>query len=610
MEASSVSADTTGLNVPAQLASCSVSENEVLSEDLDGEAISSPAARCKRQKTQGKGKGSWYPEGPSDLAGVLSLNQTLLDDLLHVLPSFGQDSSASLRQLAKADIVLTSCYSGTGCFEATFQDIMQHLGKSVLGARPATCYAATELNPHARACLMAHRNGPLHVFGDVLGRLPSRVRKDAREVEAQFLADFKCLQDELHLKQMTKTEFVGLKTKLESAYVKKLQDMLESVEFNDTDYCFVHETQCPISPRDDPTHRQSYWVEASGNTCCPWSGMATGNGWLDAATLPFLTWAYSTRFFEPDSVLQENVPRFPADVLSNIISSFEDGVLKHINTRPLLLGKGCPARKYCMRVQTFSPVQLGVPSQRLRQYTALHLSPWVTCDFRLTFEDMFYRTLKVGADIYLDAVPRAMRASELSRRAQELRGGAASPTNVSQLDTLSAGDLSRLESWQCWAEKQGLCGDLDHRGPNPPTRKFVLVDLTQNAQYMKRASTDVMPCLLTHTLLWDLAAGCLVPVMVHWLAQGFPHPAALGVPSRVTDNFPFDGGLLDPADERCIPLKAQRALTGNAMHWNCVGSWILYNVSCTNIDRILEGQQSAQSSSSRRVGGRGASRRA
>eukprot|EP00975_Prorocentrum_lima_P067930 12917836-Prorocentrum_lima.AAC.1 len=81
---------------------------------------------------------------------------------------------------------------------------------------------------------------------------------------------------------------------MEAVYVDKLKAELSQVEFNETAWCIVHQQQCYISPRHEQQHEKSYWVEASGNTCCPWSGMSSGNGWLDRATLPFLIWAFST----------------------------------------------------------------------------------------------------------------------------------------------------------------------------------------------------------------------------------------------------------------------------------------------------------------------------
>ena len=55
-----------------------------------------------------------------------------------------------------------------------------------------------------------------------------------------------------------------------------------------------------------------------------------------------------------------------------------------------------------MCVKTFSPVHLGVPSQRPRQHTAFHLHPWVDPKFEFSFEDIFYGDLSCDARMGVD----------------------------------------------------------------------------------------------------------------------------------------------------------------------------------------------------------------
>ena len=133
-----------------------------------------------------------------------------------------------------------------------------------------------------------------------------------------------------------------------------------------------------------------------------------------------------------------------------------------------------------------------------------------------------------------------------------------------------------------WAGKQGF---LDETGCWRP--KFALADVTQNAQFRQRLCVEAaMPCLLTHTLLYDLVSGRLVTACSHWLAQGFPHPAGRGVQQQLKAAFPFDDTILDGTSSEGLSYSNQRILAGNAMHWNAIGSWLLYNLSCTDISAI------------------------
>ncbi|CAE7194005.1 unnamed protein product [Symbiodinium sp. CCMP2592] len=557
-------------------------------KDLETDAISSPARVPKKRHK--RGECSWFPSGPEDLSAALSYNTQQTDHLLQNVPAMGHDTKGHLRQIVDLNIVVTTCYSGTGCFEGVCREVLARLRSQFPDFSGDVCsYAATERNAAAQACLFKHKAGIGHIFEDVLGRLPSQARTQLKDMEQRALSDHKCLQQELSFQQIDKASFVTMKQKLESSYVSSLKEVLATVEFNDTDFCLVHGKQCCISPRSDPALRTAYWVEASGNTCCPWSIMSSSkggcsNGWLDSATLPFLTWAYSTRFYEPDTVLQENVKSFPEAELFGIIGCFED-VLKHIQTRPLVASEEKSPRRYQMCSQVFSPTDLGVPSSRFRKYTALHLSPWVQCNFSLSFADVFFRSLKTSAGIYLEAVPYHMHHNE-SHATSEAGASGSAGQEGNQVDGLSAGCCGRLESWVCWSQQDAQ--NVKFRDASGGWLfPFVLVDLSQNARFRNTATTAEMPCLLTNTILWDLVRERSVPVAVHWLAQGFAHPDALGVPEHIKASFPFEESLLRPDSAEGLTEASQRTLTGNAMHWNCMGAWMLYNFGFSDKSRML-----------------------
>ena len=57
-------------------------------------------------------EGSWYRDGPADLAGVMSLCADRLKDALRDGPALG--TGDGLRQLAHMDTVVTTTYSGIG----------------------------------------------------------------------------------------------------------------------------------------------------------------------------------------------------------------------------------------------------------------------------------------------------------------------------------------------------------------------------------------------------------------------------------------------------------------------------------------------------------------
>ena len=174
---------------------------------------------------------------------------------------------------------------------------------------------------------------PEHVFENVLGRVQPSVLQKLKAIESARLQDYRHARHEFKIGGISKTEFSEVAERGGRAMMNEMLEILQHTEVNATDYCVKHKKQCSISPRDVKELAGDYWVECSGNTCCPWSSMSDHSGWLDAATLPFLVWAISSRYYEPDTLLQENVPGFQHE--DNLISDINPGVLKAVSTRHL-----------------------------------------------------------------------------------------------------------------------------------------------------------------------------------------------------------------------------------------------------------------------------------
>ncbi len=145
-----------------------------------------------------------------------------------------------------------------------------------------------------------------------------------------------------------------------------------------------------------------------------------GEGPLGGLSLSPLcqVWAYSTRYWEPDVIFQENVVRFPEDQLARIFCDPKEDVLKCVRTRETLPTELGEPRTYDMSVQVFSPTDLGIPSSRNRQYVCLPLRPFCMFDRAMTFESLFFRSRRIDASIYLKAVPENIRQAERCDAAQ------------------------------------------------------------------------------------------------------------------------------------------------------------------------------------------------
>ncbi len=94
-------------------------------------------------------------------------------------------------------------------------------------------------------------------------------------------------------------------------------------------------------------------------------------------------------------ILEENVPKFPVSTMETIFCSEDPSAVKPLETREVssaeLAGQAM-GRMYSLQSKVFSPVDLGIPSSRGRQYTCLVLAPFLKFrDGGMTFEDLFFR---------------------------------------------------------------------------------------------------------------------------------------------------------------------------------------------------------------------------
>ena len=88
-----------------------------------------------------------------------------------------------------------------------------------------------------------------------------------------------------------------------------------------------------------------------------------------------------------------------------------------------------------------------------------------------------------------------------------------SRSSGSGFEILTAGQASRLEDFQVLACKSRL---MDAQP------KMAIVNVQQNASYMRTISTETLPALMRGSRLWDLVKGKPVPPVVHWLVQRVP----------------------------------------------------------------------------------------
>jgi len=317
-------------------------------------------------------------------------------------------------------------------------------------------------------------------------------------------------------------------------------------------------------------------------------GSSCNNKWLDRAALPCLAWLATIRYFQPDVFLHECTPAFPLGIFHEVLNDTSRGHhAKHPSARPLphswFDGLEDDAAdndvqqlaEWCFLSEVFSPDQLGKPVRRSRRYTAGYWRPGCQLRLAIDFRSMFCRQLLLDASVYFQADPD-MLGQSVSR----------------ELADLNIGQESRLEAQLCAAARAGQCdSNFEHWSVS-----FAIVDLTQSVGW-RGVSTEVLPALLRRSKLWDLVSAQPVGEVALWLAQGFPHPRAVGLAPAVLQSITIPCGATGPSDSASSRTELlycrgpehtvveRLSLIGNAMNLTQVSAWLAF--AFASIDRVL-----------------------
>ena len=314
------------------------------------------------------------------------------------------------------------------------------------------------------------------------------------------------------------------------------------------------------------------------------------SGWLSTATLPCLVWGFSSRYFEPDHIVEENVVAFKDgfQTLLGFLNEQRADILKHVFARPPLdseVGSEESGRMYALDSTVFSPSDLGVPADRWRIYGSYTLHPYVgTRKLNVDFDELFFRELKCDGSVYFKETGEAAREAELlacrHEEASDEHGYAACSELGLEALVLSQGDYSRLEGHGVMAKRKNIdCAN----------RSLSLVNVRQTAEFTNRVHTERVPALLTRSLIYDLSREKLVLTCEHWAIQWFPHPHVCT--SALLPAMPFSIRNLQP--DGPVTYVSQKRMTGNAMHKAAVAVWIIYSLLKTDKSLLLRDTDTA-----------------
>ena len=336
-----------------------VEETNVVPEQPPATSSSSSRAISgERPKPQAK--------GPASLTEALQTQHLSVGRLVSQLTQSGDHASLDvLSRWCQEAITITSSYSGMGTFEAVAVQMMGALHNALnVPTGRILVHSSTELMPMARGVLAAHEgpSRPVHIFKDILDRLPDDLRKMLEEKQAEVLSRYRYVRDQHRAGLVSDEEHQTAKSSMTNKYVTYLMEKLSCCTFQESAHCELHGCKCALSPRRAEAAVPRLWVEGAGVTCKAFSLAGAREGLLHESALPMFVWAFSMKYYQPSLVIHECVTGFPTEILHEILNESGPGPVC-----PLALHPG--GATWDIAKVEFSPTDLGIPSRRKRQYT-------------------------------------------------------------------------------------------------------------------------------------------------------------------------------------------------------------------------------------------------
>ena len=233
-----------------------------------------------------------------------------------------------------------------------------------------------------------------------------------------------------------------------------------------------------------------------------------------------------------------------------------------------------------------SPEDIGIPVGGSRRLSNWNLGG--TTKFRedaATYMQKFQQIVMADPTVYLlgdeaGVAPASKRSRTRSATAQS--SSSIAVDEASQGDSFAYVTSSRrahIEGHWLACIKKRLCSP---EGDNW-TVGCAIVNLQNTADYSSSVATEVMPRVLTTSVLYDLVSQRPLSLSEIWLIQGFAHPdAAASVEAKSLSRFPCAKLVgLNCQRHEMLTATEQRALVGNSIHQALMESWLLHAFTST-----------------------------
>jgi site-specific DNA-cytosine methylase len=387
-------------------------------------------------------------------------------------------------------------------------------------------------------------------MGDILERLSPKEYADLQEMCKNEKAAF--AKEEKKMRARMGKPGKMMKGALSRTHGRNFLDKawayLKTGEPPRTSFCHACDKECPLHPPPEARAAKRY-INIAGNTCVPWSLMGSREGWLHECTLVFLAWVRDIAAAEPQCIIQECTPSFDTEAFAALIGD-----------------------KYLVKSIVFSPLDLGIPTRRTRQYSLCIRKDMLVfkVDWSIeTMREIVWRTVACNARIYFRA-PDCLKVPALDEMAAKRHLpslASAQGRNIPASNILAKGDRSRLQAYiNAWVNMRG-----SHL-------TFLAVNVKQSQEYYKRVD-DMLPVLTTASaLIWGRdTQGQLKPSYIDRPLLGYESYGAHGYPVLLPAAHPLTKllprllSVRAMVDKTAPNDKTSKRFVGNGMHLSQVG---------------------------------------
>ena len=229
-----------------------------------------------------------------------------------------------------AGIMITTQYSGIGGPEMAMHSIQTAL-KAAYGINGLVeCWSASDSAPTARKVLMQKACvNPKHVFGDLMFRVPRRLRRQLKERHKRTAKI-------IHAKSRNGAVPKDVRVQEGERLMRYLQRIMrnavqgggrQAAQMRESGWCFKCKKNCRYESPDVPRNVMRLMV--AGTPCTSWSRMGSRGQWSSTNSIVFIIWAYWVLLQEPDACIHECTQDFDVEQLRHIFAA--KCHLEHIN---------------------------------------------------------------------------------------------------------------------------------------------------------------------------------------------------------------------------------------------------------------------------------------